>query len=64
MRTLNRLYAFVCGYFWLPCPLCGDMFGGHEAGRYSVPVQGQPGTGRICCKKHDAEATHDMRRTS
>lgn len=20
------------GYFWLPCPVCGKMFGGHEVG--------------------------------
>ena len=30
-RSLNRLYAAVYGYFWLPCPLCGTYFGGHEA---------------------------------
>jgi hypothetical protein len=29
-RTLNRLYARLFGYFWLPCPLCGQMSGGHE----------------------------------
>lgn len=29
-RFLNRLYANLSGYFWLPCPLCGKMFGGHE----------------------------------
>ena len=31
-RWLNCLYAFVWGYFWLPCPLCGRKFGGHERG--------------------------------
>jgi len=31
MRWLNKLYALFCGYFWLPCPLCGSYFGGHEA---------------------------------
>lgn len=30
LRTLNKLYANFLGYFWLPCPLCGQMFGGHE----------------------------------
>ena len=20
------------GFFWLPCPMCGKMFGGHEKG--------------------------------
>ena len=24
------LYASMFGYFWLPCPLCNEMFGGHE----------------------------------
>lgn len=30
MRNLNRLYAAITGYFWAPCPLCGQDFGGHE----------------------------------
>ena len=30
MRFLNKLYANLFGYFWLPCPICGRMFGGHE----------------------------------
>ncbi len=29
-RRWNRLRARIGGYFWLPCPLCGQMFGGHE----------------------------------
>lgn len=29
-RWLNRLYAFLANYFWLPCACCGRMFGGHE----------------------------------
>lgn len=29
-RWVHRLYAFLCGYFWLRCPRCGEMFGGHE----------------------------------
>ena len=29
-RWLHRLYSELLGYFWLPCPLCGEMFGGHE----------------------------------
>jgi hypothetical protein len=31
-RTFNRLYAAAFGYFWLPCPSCGQDFGGHEWG--------------------------------
>ena len=29
-RTLNRLYAFAMGYFWIPCPMCANKYGGHE----------------------------------
>lgn len=29
-RALNKLKADLEGYFWLPCPACGQMFGGHE----------------------------------
>ena len=29
-RLFNKIYADFKGYFWLPCPLCGKHFGGHE----------------------------------
>jgi len=29
-RVIHRIYANLMGYFWLPCPLCRRMFGGHE----------------------------------
>ena len=29
-RWVHRLWASYSGYLWLPCPLCGKMFGGHE----------------------------------
>lgn len=29
-RLGHQLYAALCGYFWLPCPLCSQEFGGHE----------------------------------
>lgn len=29
-RLWNRLLALWGGYFWLPCPICGRNFGGHE----------------------------------
>lgn len=29
-RWLNRWWAWLGGYFWIPCPRCGRMFGGHE----------------------------------
>lgn len=30
-RQLAKRFARSRGYFWLPCPSCGEMFGGHEA---------------------------------
>jgi hypothetical protein len=32
MRTLHKWYARLNGYFWQPCPVCGQPFGGHEHG--------------------------------
>ena len=29
-RWLNRWYAKTLFYFWLPCPICGEPFGGQE----------------------------------
>jgi hypothetical protein len=29
-RWMHRTYARLGGYFWLPCPLCGQYFAGHE----------------------------------
>lgn len=29
-RFIAKLLANICGYFWLPCPLCGEEFAGFE----------------------------------
>lgn len=29
-RWVHREYARLFGYFWIPCPLCREPFGGHE----------------------------------
>jgi len=29
-RILHKWYAKLNHYFWLPCPVCGRYFGGHE----------------------------------
>ena len=29
-RFWQWLYACTHSYFWLPCPICGKNFGGHE----------------------------------
>lgn len=37
------------GYFWLPCPLCSEEFGGNEwVGRISLPA-GEPGMTQGIC---------------
>lgn len=30
-RFWHWLYALTHAYFWLPCPICGKNFGGHQA---------------------------------
>lgn len=38
-RSWHRAYARANGYFWLPCPLCDQPYGGHEsAGRIPDPT--------------------------
>lgn len=46
-RWVHRIWAFVRGYYWLPCPRCGRMFGGHE-GRGCIPSD-RPGIGKTTC---------------
>jgi hypothetical protein len=53
-RRAHQLYAWLAGWFWTPCPLCGAKFGGHEwrdiDGKPSViPVPDKPGTGTAIC---------------
>lgn len=30
-RFIQRIYAFLHAYYWLPCTICGEYYGGHEA---------------------------------
>jgi len=52
-RFLHRAYALLRGYFWLPCPMCGKKFGGHEwrTVNASIPIMGSPGKGRGICQR-------------
>jgi hypothetical protein len=38
-RWLAQFLAYVGGYFWLPCPVCGELFAGFEASNESVGMQ-------------------------
>ncbi len=58
-RSCNRAYARLFGYFWIPCPICGRRFGGHEWGATLWTA----GEGRAVCRNEGcvrvAEASHD-----
>jgi len=48
-RWLHRGYACAFGFFWLPCVLCGRLYGGHQAaGEVPDPTRG-PGSGIAVC---------------
>lgn len=52
-RKLHEAYARYNGYFWLPCPVCGEWFGGHEKGggnaRHIEPVEDEPYRAHSTC---------------
>lgn len=47
-RNKARRYAQRHHFFWLPCPLCGEPFGGQEWGGAGIPTD-QPGTSQGIC---------------
>lgn len=51
-RGWRHIRAVVGGYFWLPCPLCGQMFGGHESTDASI-------NGRLVCPICAIEGNHE-----
>lgn len=63
MRWLHKIWAYLRGYFWLPCPMCGKMFGGHEIGGHLMEnwTDGQ-GVCRHCAT--EAERRNNAWRTA
>lgn len=52
---LRRLRAARAGVFWLPCPLCGDLFSGLEcATMLTVAVADNPTVQQIACPNRPA----------
>lgn len=47
-RWPHRLYAGLMGYFWIPCPLCGDPFGGQETTGAAIGKAGRPPNEGMC----------------
>lgn len=65
-RLFNKWWARFRGYFWLPCPRCGRMFGGHEwratircdrslVTGHAVCCEGPVSDLLACCRVHEAE---------
>lgn len=51
-RKEAKEYALAHGKFWLRCPYCRLMFGGHESGSTSFWSALDVRTGRaVCCKE-------------
>jgi len=65
-RDVHEFYARTHRYFWLPCPLCGEEFGGHEwqdidgkpSAIFREPEAPNKGTG--ICPKCTAAGLGDM----
>lgn len=49
LRAVHELWAKTHGYYWLPCILCGRMYGGHEITAVTPdPTRGEGGGQTIC----------------
>ncbi len=46
---MHQFYAFILGYYWLPCILCGRYRGGHEPSGTLFRYEDTPGTGHNVC---------------
>jgi formylmethanofuran dehydrogenase subunit E len=53
-RWIQRIWASVVGYFWLPCDICGEPFGGHEP--QSGTLMDSPSSGKMVCANCAEEA--------
>lgn len=51
-RRWAKMMAAIRGFFWLPCPVCHEMFAGFESGPVSVPTA-TAGERRIACLRHE-----------
>ncbi len=49
-RLCHRFYAFLFGYFWRPCPECGDNFGGHENNGFHPNHWSMRGGSMVCTR--------------
>lgn len=56
-RFLARFLAWFGGYFWLPCPACGEYFAGFEHGSGAIPIGEEDGVHMytVCSKQKCCE---------
>lgn len=50
-KWFRAWHAKRFGYFWIPCPLCGEMMSGIEWDGRSIPGD-EPNTGKGVCWRH------------
>ncbi len=48
-RWVQHFIACLFGYFWAPCPVCGQMFGGQEFDPHSPFLMTADGTQWMVC---------------
>ena len=59
MRAMHRLWAWLFGYFWLPCPVCGKHFGGHEH-VWTVPLICDDGRAYSVCSHECGKKAQEL----
>lgn len=65
-RWIEKCRANMGGYFWLPCPVCGEMFSGREVSKM-IDRGEHPGSfkdgdrSKVCCPKHVEDYFKDDR---
>lgn len=58
-RWMHKLYANAMGYFWLPCPICGRMMGGHEEGGGALITSADGTSTGVCSRCGDMAAARN-----
>ena len=56
LALIRQVRAFLTGYFWRPCPLCGDYFAGYEWTEPDQLVLKPDGSGTAICRACIPEA--------
>lgn len=62
-RWVQRIKAFALGYFWMPCPMCGHHFGGHEENGGALWLWGDMGQ-LVCSECDPSKLNESLRRAA